>query len=464
MAIVTPSLPKTKEINSSGGTAAPSGASVAAKMVKNSRSAVTAPKVSRVPRPAQQRQPSVKVPRGRGGNPNPYNALKSPYRTQGEFNKAVTETTKAGYQPKLNELSTEEEGEKGLSAQRESDNVNIFKQYSQQANEAYEKAKSTMAEIAARQNAGSAASQQVLQSALSNTGVAGLSGVTNPSAYMEEASGLGRATSQSLAAEQSGIAGEMSKNLLTPGIGLEEATGENQARSQGLLNKYASERDKITRGIPEDTEKVRQELMKDEETREANRLQANIAGQKLGIEKEARVEVGKEKNQIAREVGREKNEATEKVKREEVGIKEAEVQNKKKAYEEKILVARNKQEVTTAKIEAARYNNGLKVMTEYLKENPKTEYRPGSINPSEQQAALHEGKIEYRRDAGHLYKMLTEQANLTPEEAYKLMRSSGNGYIEQFAHTEEQKLAQEALLRNTAHTPTQKFKIPAARK
>lgn len=439
MALVTPSPPKIKEIRpqaNTGGVKAPSGPSVAGQMVKNARGQQRGVKVPKLGKPRP-----VAIPKAPKGTPkiasttkNPYNALNSPYRTQGEFNKAVTETAKAGYQPKLSELSTAEEGQKGLSTAREADNVNIYKQYSQQANEAYEKAKSSMTEIASRANASTAAGQQALQAALSNTGVAGLPGVPNQSQFMAEASGLGNMSSQTLAGEQSGIEGEMAKNLLTPGVGLNEAQREEGVREGGVLNKLQSERDKINREIPQDVAKTRTEMMRDEETRQANRLQAQIAEQKLGIEKQAKVEVGQEKNQVARESAKEKNEYAERVKREEIGIKEEAVQNQKKSLEDKVRTAKTKEEQAAAKLQAARYDNGLKIMTSYLKENPKTEYRPGAPNAA---TALQEGKLEYRRNAEHLYKMLTEQGNMTAPEAFKLMKSSGNGYIEQYADEHE---------------------------
>ena len=60
--------------------------------------------------------------------------------------------------------------------------------------------------------------------------------------------------------------------------------------------------------------------------------------------------------------------------------------------------------------------------------------RPGSLAAG---TAPEPGKVEYRRDAQHLYNMLTQQGNLTAPEAFRLMKSSGNGYIEQFATQHE---------------------------
>jgi hypothetical protein len=453
---VVPKAPPVKEIKNAGGTPAPSGSSVAGGIVKNSRAATRAePKVPKAPRQIEPKQPKATIPRVGAGSTtprrpdvshaiapppaapkNPYNALASPYRTQGEFNQGAEETAKASWEPKFNEIKQEEEGEKGLAAERESDNISIFNQYSKQAEESFNQAKAALAEIAARQNASTQAGQQTLQAALANTGVGGLAPVTNQGAFMQEASGLGNATNQTLANEQSEIIGELGKDkIAVPQVGLREDEAEDKNKDLSKLAKYEGERDKLTREEPAITEKTRQELMKDEETREANRIQEQIAEQKLGIEKEGKVEAAKEKNQLVRETGKEKNEENERVKREEAGIKEQAVQNQKLAYEEKIKLAKTKEQEAVAKLQAKRYDEGLKIMAAYLKYNEKQEYRPGS--PTEAQAKA-EGKILYQRNAEQLYKMLTEQGNLTAPEAFKLMQSSGNGYIEQYAREHEE--------------------------
>lgn len=420
-ATATPKPPATRQIKNPGGVKALSGPSVAAQMVKNSRG-------------ASRGQPAAKVPRVPRSSPQPYNSLNSPYKTQGQFNQAVEKTAKASYEPELNELKAEEGGETGLHAQREADNVNIYKQYSEQAQQAFNVAKTTMAEIASRQNSSTAAGQAALQAALSNTGVSGLNGVAKPGEFMEEAAGIGNAGSQELAGMQSGLTGEMAKDLSVPGAGLSEASQTEQTRYNAALAKLGNERAKVLGNVPNVIAKTRGEMSKNEQDREANRLQAQLANQKLGVEKEAKVEVGKEKNQLVRQAAQEKNEATETIKRQEAGIKEEAVQNQKKALEEKILLARNKKQEATAKLEAKRYDNGLKIMTSYLKENPKTEFRPGVPNS---QQLLSEGKVEYRRNAQQLYNMLTTQGNLTAPEAFRLMKSSGNGYVEKFAEEHE---------------------------
>jgi hypothetical protein len=462
MAIV-PSPPKLREIKAPGntggaaapGSTAPKGASVAGAMVKNARSQQRAQ--PRIPRPLHQQQPRARVPRAAPVK-NPYNALNSPYRTQEEFNKAVKSTARAGYEPKLNELKVAEEGEKGLTGQREADNVSIYKQYSEQANQAFEKAKSTMAEIASRQNASTKAGQEALQGALSNTGISGVAPVQNQQGFLAEASGLGNESSQVLAGEEAGLTTEMSKDLLVPGAGLGEARREEAVRDAGALNKIASERDKINREVPNVTEKTRQEMMKDEETRQANRLQAQIAQKKLGLEQEYHKEAVGQKKEATSERRKERQETvrldTQKL-ADEAGLKSKKLIVEREKVWAAVEKTKDTEKKAAATLYAKRYDNAQKGMLEYLKVNPKLEYLPGSVQPG---LPPPEGKMLYHRDAGHLYKMLTEQFFLSPDEAFRMMKSTGNGYIEQYARTEEARMNQSKILKNTQNTPTQKFR------
>lgn len=428
-ATTTASPPKVKQISNPGGVKAPSGPSVAAQMVKNSRGAQRgqhqAPRAPRAPR-TPKAAPAT-----------PYNALNSQYGSQKGFEKGVAQNAKAEYQPELDQLKSEEGGEKGLHEQRQADNVGIYKQYSEQAQAAFGQAKSAMAEIAARQNSSTSAGQAALQAALSNTGVSGLGSVSNQDQFMNEAAGLGNAGSQQLAGEQTGLTAEMSKDLSVPGAGLAEATGTEQTRNNAALSKIANERQKVLTNVPNIIAKTRTEMSKSEQEREANKLQGQIAQNKLGLEKGTAKREGSLKN---RELAQKAAEA-----RDQVNLKNRELAQAAGLEGEKIQVEREKiaGEVTNAKTAAQkaaaelagkRFDHGLEIMAGYLKEDPKTEYRPGSLAPG---TAPEPGKKEYNRNAQHLYTMLTQQGNLTAPEAFRLMRSSGNGYVEQFAREHE---------------------------
>jgi hypothetical protein len=431
-----PSAPPAKEVkapvtfNSTGGAPAkaPSGPSVAAQMVKNARSNSRG-RTPSVPRPVGTKQRTA-VP--------PYNPLNSPYANQGQFNAAVSSTAKGEYQPELDSLNTEQGSEEGAHAQRQANNVALYEQYSKQAQEAYGQAQGSMAQIAARQNSSTAAGQQTLQAALSNTGVAGLSGVSNPNAFMSEATGLGNEGSQTLAGEQSAITGEMAKDMAgVPGAGLAEATVTENAKEAGALSKISGERQKVLSNIPNVQSKVRGELSKEEQERQANNLQQQIASQKLGLEKTTQQQsVGIEKEKIASSNTQHHEDAIQK--NQELAVSSGFEAEKLKLEREKINAsiknAKTAEQKAAAELSGKRFDHGLELMAGYLKENPKTEYRPGSLPAG---TAPEPGKVEYRRDAQHLYDMLTKQGNLTAPEAFRLMQSSGNGYIEQFARTHE---------------------------
>lgn len=422
--LLKPSPAPTQSIKNPGGVQAPSGSSAAGQMVKNARGNTR----------ATHKAPAIKAPKAQVPK---YNALNSPYGNQKAFNKGVEQNAKSEYQPELNQLSTEESGEQGLHQTREGDNVNIYNQYSEQAKEAFNTAQSAMGSIAARQNSSTAAGQQALQAALSNTGVSGLGTVANQDQFTNEAAGLGNEGSQVLAGEQSGLTGEMAKDLLVPGAGLQEASGAEQARSNSVLSKIGGERKKVLANVPNIIAKTRTEMTKSEQEREANKLQQEIATNKLGLEKNA---TGKESTLKGAELSQKKTESDEQInlKNQELATSAGLESSKLQVEREKISAegkrAKTAEQKVAAEAAGKRFDRGLEIMAGYLKENPKAEYRPGA--PNAQQLAA-EGKQEYRRDAQHLYNILTQQGNLTAPEAFRLMRSSGNGYIEQFATTHE---------------------------
>src|SRR5438552_17325728 len=108
MANVTGGTAPGTSIKNPGGVKAPSGRSVAAGQLK--RREAGRRYTLRTRREAKERRPSA--PRGGGKKPSvPYNALESPYKTQGQFNQAVARVAKPEYEPDLTRIGTDEQGE-----------------------------------------------------------------------------------------------------------------------------------------------------------------------------------------------------------------------------------------------------------------------------------------------------------------------------------------------------------------
>lgn len=430
---LTPSPPREKQLQNGPSQHAPAGPSVAGSMVANNR--------------AQRRANVPHAPGARshaGGSPNKaapaYNPLESPYKTQGQFNSAVSSITKAGYQPELDSLKSEEQEENSLHGVREGDNKSIYEQYSAQASAAFDRAKSAMAEIAARQNASTQAGQQALQAALSNTGVSGLQGPANPSDFMAEAAGFGDKSSQTLAGMQGGEIGERTGDQLVPGAWRQEAMSAEQQRNQGEIAKVQGARAKVLAGIPNAEAKTRGELSKQEQERETAKLQNQLAGGKLGLEKQSQ----NQKNHIEQQTLAQKGEETHinaALKARELGQAAGFEAEKLGIEREKIAAsiknAKTGEQKVAAELAGKRFDHGLELMSGYLKINAKTEFNPTGV-PA-QETSLSEGgkKQVYRRNAQQLYDILTKQGNLTAPEAFRLMSSSGNGYIQQFAKEHE---------------------------
>src|SRR5205823_262614 len=83
-----------------------------------------------------------------------------------------------------------------------------------------------------------------------------------------------------------------------------------------------------------------------------------------------------------------------------------------------------------------RFDHGLEVMDGYFK-GVKANAWPAGAHPTTEEASKNKWTHEERADAMTLYKILTEQANLPALEAFRLMKSSGNGYVELFAREHE---------------------------
>lgn len=394
--------------------------------------------------------------------PKPYDALESPYKTQAQFNSAVSANARTQYQPELDTLNTEQQGEAGLHQQREGENAKTYDEYSKQAQDAFERAKAAMAEIAARQNSSTDAGQKALQAALSNTGVAGLAGVANPDAFMKQAAGLGNMQSQVLAGQQSGTTGELSKNLLVPGAGRAEAQFKEQQRTGGALGKIAKERRQVLARVPDIMSKTRADMSKEETAREAQRQQVKLAGGKLGLEKTTQAQTNRTNQQkLAQEraIARESNAAKLQESAESVGIKWSEIDIQRKDLANKILEAGNARSKAAAEVAAKRYDKGLEIMTHNLAKNDKTEFQPTG-NPQVDKEAEESGKRRpYKRDAMGIYNQLTKQAFLSAPEAFNVMESSGNGYVEQFA--KEHRFDYESKERLRHHNPPAATHSPA---
>lgn len=408
-------------------TKAPSGRSTAGKMVQNRRQ--------------QKRQNVPHPPRGRGGpSKPPYDPLASPYKTQGQFDQAVARTSKAQYQPELDQVNKEETGEKGLHGVRSGENQKIYENYYQQALQAQERAKGALGEIAARQNASTDAGQKALQAALSNSGVSGLQGVANPSSFMQEAAGYGNASSQALAGLQSGDITAANQATLIPGTWLNEQTGEERQRNQSKLAEISEGRRKVLGNIPNIQSKVRGELSKQEQERAQVGLQNQIAGKKLGLEGQdirGKRKGEQEGNALKeRELG-----ANVQLKHEEMlqaaGFKTEELKVQREQINASIQNAKGQRDKEAAIAAGKRFDHGVEIMLGYLKMDPKTEFQPVDEGGPKDKVFEGEKKTAYRKDAMHLYTMLTKQGNLTAPEAFRIMKSSGNGYVEKFADEHE---------------------------
>lgn len=437
-----PSPPREKQLAKGPTEHAPAGRSVAGQMVKNNR-AQRRSNVPHAPRPQRSSEPS-------------YNALDSPYKTQGQFDQAVARTTQAGYQPELDSLHQEQEGEMGLHEAREGSNASIYEKYSAQAREAFDRAKSALAEIASRQNSSTQAGQQALQAALSNTGVSGLPGAANPNNFMAEAAGFGNQSSQTLAGTQAGEVAERAGDLNVPGAWRSEAQASENQRDQGKLNEIGLQRSKVLANIPAAQAKVRGELSSQEQQRQTNKLQAQIAQGKLGLEgKEGLRKRAGEKEQV----GQKREEAHQNaiLKTQELaqasGFKVEELKVEREKIAASVKNAKTGEQKAAAELAGKRFDHGLELMANYLKKNDKTEFSPTGVPAQDEQLGEGGKKQAYQRNAQQLYNQLTKQGNLTAPEAFRLMSSSGNGYVEQFAREHEAIYRQAEATRRKAGGP-----------
>lgn len=430
----TPSTPPVKKLPNQPEHAPPAGRSVAGQMVQNNRSKARA----NVPH-APARRPS-----GVGQPAKGYNALESPYKTQGQFNQAVKQTAQAQYQPELDQFTHEQAGETGLHNQREGENASIYNTYSAQAKEAFERAKNSLAEVASHQNASSDAAQKALQAALGGSGIPGLSGPTNPGDFMQEATNFGNQSGSTLAGIQSAVLGEASGAETVPGAFRNEAQTAERQRDQSKLNEVAEGRQKVLGNIPNVQAKVRGELSKQEQEREGAKLQSQVAQGKLGLEKQdvAGKRAG-EKEQIKAK-GQEAREANA-LKYHELainaGFESQKIAQSREELNAKVLEAKNTKQKLAAELGAKRYDHGLEIMAGLFKINPKTEYTPvpGQPPTSPENVRLSEnGKLTpHHVDPMHVYNALTKQSNLTAPEAFHLMQSTGDAEVEAFAREHE---------------------------
>jgi len=334
----------------------------------------------------------------------------------------------------MTQLKEEEIGQRNLSQARETDAQQIYKQYGEQAQAAMQRAQAAMAEIASRQQAGTTQSQQALQAALTSP-IAGLPQVADQSAYMNAALAESNLTQGNIAAQQTGIVNELAQNAANaPSAGLKNFQITERDALTKALAKITEERAGVTKEIPADVAKAQEALSKEELNRASTRLERELASQKLGIEGTYKAALGEaakerasaanERNRASREIAAESNRA-----KKEIAAEKAAIANES---------AGQKRAEKEAQLRAKQWQAATSWFTNYVKFNPKSEFREGpGYNKAEQKAHQEKNMVPYRRNAMQAYTTLTQAYGLHAPEAFRLLRTAG-GYFKVFADEHEE--------------------------
>jgi hypothetical protein len=363
----------------------------------------------------------------------PYNPLGSPYKTVGQFNRGVLKLAENEYKPGLENIEGEEAGEKATTGERTADLGNIYNTYSQEAQQAFQDAKSSLAEIAAKNQTADQGAQQTLQAALG--------GAPNAGGALGTALAEGQIGSGALAGLQSSLVGSSAKLENVPAVARTEALNQEFSRDNTAKENLAAEKGKVVASIPNAIEKARQALLTNEQNRQGLQFQQNLAGKQFGLSKEAQRSNEKKANA---EIGMNRTKMNQ-----EFSLHEQELSAQAGLNIEKLAIAKEKIQNERGKAAGARAKNSISIMTNFLKPN-KNEYMPGQ--------QTHElNQIPYRRDPNALFKLLIVQGGLGNNEAIQLMVSSGHPEVEKYAREYQQQEKQHAF--DKKH-PVPQIKLP----
>ena len=364
----------------------------------------------------------------------PYEPWASPYRTQGQFNQAVSDIAKTNYEPKMGMLKEEESEARNLAQQREGGADKIYQEYQARGMQALKQAQDSMAQIIQMSGAQSGQAQQLLQSALTTGGPTGLgqSGMAGQLATL--AAGENAQLNADLARRQSAGIGEIAQDVAqVPLAGRTQMRENEQQNLQDSLSKLQSERGRVAEEIPNDISKARAELTKEEVNRAATRLQRELTQQKIGQEGAIKTTEAGTRRATAegkREGEREKREAAA-----EANAAKRSAAEWKQKHEKQILAGKA-------------YAAARTWFTSYTKQN-KGEFSPG-LPAQARTEQIAKGGREYRRNAQQAYDALTSIYGMSDAQALNILKSGG-GYFKSFVEDRErEKVVGRGVIRGAA--------------
>jgi hypothetical protein len=383
-----------------------------------------------VPSLRRRQVSAVRVPRagslrrGRNGprhKAQPFRLLENPYRTQGQFNRAVKQRARLSYGPALNDIEGQRREEESAHRGRRQDIQRYFGGMEDSLRSSYEESSKALNQLIATREDTSRAARSGLEAALNASEAAAKERAA--SLGIEPSEGLGQGLKAAGVAAEEGrantlagsiaamIEGSSQRRSLAP-LGALAATRRENSRSENVLSNLRSQRRRVVGEIPGYEETSREQLYQQLLAQQNQGFQQQIAGRQFGLQRE---QFGLERERFGLEQNKFQHQS--RIDWANVQINRAQLVNERERIEAEIKNARDARSQEAAKAKAKRWDNASNWLASYLAPSDSEIIR----NSNEGRRTVRIKHGAYRRDYQHAYRILTVQFQLEPRLAYRLI-------------------------------------------
>lgn len=315
----------------------------------------------------------------------PFRVLKSPYRTNADFNAAVDATAQHAIQPDLDEW----ERNRGIETQRHTgraqDITSLYDTGSTARQNALTAASGALNNLITLNSGLSGATRDAMAAALragtdrenavaQELGTAALPG--NAQKYQDATQAKIDTGGIGLTGDFSGILGGLARDVGINEVGRGEASRNEESRWNDIMDALSGERRQIMGRLPGERETARQNLMQTELARQAQGTQQNLAERQFGeqvtqdkaqraLSRRQQAEAERQGRRQARQENRQATE-TERSNRANESINRDQIAATREANRRQAAAAGNDATRKELEAKAQRFDQGVKLISDYM--------------------------------------------------------------------------------------------------
>lgn len=357
----------------------------------------------------------VPKPKSKRSENQPFNVLKSPYKTQGDVTRAVRERAKQSYTPALREIEAQKKEEEATHLGRTQDIERFYGFWNRSLSDAYERTNSALNHLITNRDEMSKVSRGSLEAALRASDMAASErasalgvrpGASESQGLNTAAYGAEQAETNSLAGQAASMIAAASQRQSLGSVGAIQESNRESARNRNILENLRTQRSRITGQIPAYEETAREQLYQQLLAQQNQGFQQGLAGRQFGLSRE----------QFGLDVQRQKHQ--EKVDWANAAINQHQVENEAARIQKEIDKFTNNEQKTLAQAKARRWDKGSEWLSKYLTPGPSDIVK---IHGEEGKTTTKINPKTYTRDFTQAYRVLTVRYGMDPISAYRLL-------------------------------------------